>query len=53
MSPLPLAMLAVLLVGVPIHAGTIKQAGPENYRRILTTLAPGDTLRVCRTFQRS
>lgn len=39
-----LIALAFLLVGTPVHAGSVKQAGPENYRRVLTTLAAGDTL---------
>lgn len=45
-SPVRCALiaLALLLVGVPAHAGAVKHAGPESYRRILTTLAPGDTL---------
>ncbi len=28
----------------PVDGGTIKQASPGNYRQLLTTLAPGDTL---------
>lgn len=37
-------ILLSLLLTFAANAATLKQATPENYRRLLTTLEPGDTL---------
>jgi hypothetical protein len=39
-----LLVISLLAVGTTARAGALKQANPENYRRLLATLAPGDTL---------
>jgi len=39
-----LLIISLLAVGTTARAGALKQANPENYRRLLATLAPGDTL---------
>ncbi len=41
-----LAIVSFLMTANPIAGAEVKTAGPGNYRRILTTLTAGDTLRL-------